>query len=161
MKSTNCYPPTTIRYIQIAYLIGAILWILLFFWISNPCFDFWSWLFLFIPLLVFGIDFWNVAHIPTTIDSEMFQGNYITYGLLIVTIIINWNSDLSPGHKLVFIQLVFLAFVLIMFSLIDLWIGYPHLALHKHVRSILQTMALTILALSLYLYYLFFSSFYC
>lgn len=149
----NLYAIDTVRKIQIGYIIGAILWIIIFFWISRCCTDLISWIFLFVPLFVFAFSFWGVGHLKVHLESEMFQGNYLAFGLLIVSIIINVNSQISPHRKLIFIRILLFAFILIMFSLIDLWISPGHFTLLKHIRSMCQTAALTLLALALYLYY--------
>ena len=45
-----------------------------------------------------------------------------------------------------------IALVLIMLSLIDVWVRKDHIILEKHLRSIFQTAALSLLAYALYIY---------
>ena len=67
-------------------------------------------------------------------------------------ILINWNSPFSPQDKINFYRFAH-RFFLLMLSLIDIWFMEVMIFFHYHIRSILQTMALTLLAYSLYLYY--------
>lgn len=138
-----------------AYLLGTVIWILLFFWMQtyfpDRCWA--SWIFLFVPLIVFAINFLCLSWSETTIADYMFQGNFLSFGFLIAVILINWNSPFSPQDKINFYRILLIAFILLMLSLIDIWFMEVMIFFHYHIRSILQTMALTLLAYSLYLYY--------
>ena len=147
------YSIDTIKNIQIVYIIAAILWIIVFFWVKAYFSDTISWLFIFIPLVVFSINYLSLTKINVETENQMFRGNYLSFGLLIVIILINWNNPMGPQDKIMFFRVLLVAFVLIMLSLIDVWVYPCYLSIVKHIRSILQTSALTLLALSLYLYY--------
>lgn len=154
MKNKNClYDKNTIINIQILYILGSIIWILIFFWIKLYFKDHMSWIFLFIPLIVFVINFINVKNINIEVDNQMLQGNYLSFCLLIVVIIINWNNPYGPHDKLSYFRIILVAFILIMLSLIDLWVSPYHINLVRHFRTILLTSSMTLLALVLYFYF--------
>ena len=58
-----------ILWIQMAYLLGTVIWILLFFWMQtyfpDRCWA--SWIFLFISVIVFAINFLCLSWSETTI----------------------------------------------------------------------------------------------
>lgn len=144
-----------VPWIQIAYILATLFWILLFFWLQTyfPYRCWISWIFLFIPLFVFAINYLHLSWSDLGIIDYMFQGNFLSFGFLIAVILINWNSPFSPQDKIHFFRILLIAFILLMLSLIDIWISDVFIFFHYHIRSILQTMALTLLAYSLYLYY--------
>lgn len=148
------YDDHTIKIIQIIYIISAVIWIMLFFWLKSYFNDCFSWIFLLIPLIIYSINYINLQHITINVEDEMFQGNYLSFCLLIVVILINWNHPLSENDKISFFRILLVAFILIMLSLIDLWVYPKYLRIVKHIRSIFLTAALTLLAFVFYLYYI-------
>ena len=154
MRKNGRHDYDIIRKIQIVYIIMTIIWIIIFFWLKSYFNDLFSWLFLFIPIIIFSINYINLKKINTLIECEMFQGNYLSFCLLIVIILINWNNPLSKNDKIIFFRILLVAFIFITLSLIDFWVYPRYLIVMKHLRSIFITMALTLLALVFYLYYI-------
>lgn len=151
-KSSKLYDKKTVKYIQYIYIIGLFLWIALLYVLdilSSPI----SYILAIIPAIIFAINFSHISNLSCQIEKEMFKGNFLSFGFLITVILINWKSDLNPADKQNIFKILVIAFVLLMFSLIDIWVCQKQLSIIKHVRTILQTLSITLLALSLYLYY--------
>lgn len=140
--------------IQLMYILAAILWVGLIYWCglyqnSNIL----TWGLLLIPLLVFGMGYYNACNVNLEIEAYMLQSNYLSFGFLITIILLNWNSPLEATNKNKFFKLLITAFILIMLSMIDIWTDRQHLSVVIHFKSILQTAALVILSIALYAYY--------
>ncbi len=144
------YHKDTVRQIQISYIIASILWVLLIFicrlYETGPI----GLLILTIPLVIFAINYQNASKHTTDLESEMFQGNFLSFGFLITSILINWQK-LDDKRK--YFKLLMIALILLMLSLVDIWVDKDNFIIIKHIRSILETSALLLLAYTLYLYY--------
>ena len=86
-------------------------------------------------------------------EDEMFDGNFLYFGFAIVVILVNWKSPIEHSEMLEFFRIIVVAFVLLMISLIDFWVDEDRMSVVKHFRTALETAALSLLAISLYLYY--------
>lgn len=138
------------RYIQLVYVIMTIVWVLLIYFLrlyrEGPI----GWLIILVPFIVFGISYYNIGSQTTDIESEMFQGNFLSFAFLIVSILVNWKNspNVSAYYRILLVALLFLVF-----SLIDVWIKTNYLILFKHIRSIFQTISLTLLAFVFFMFY--------
>ncbi len=150
-KNDKIYSLKTLRQIQILYIIATIGWILLIYICKLYQIDAVGWIFLIAPLIVFGINFASTQYHTVELEGEMFHGNFLSFGFLITIILINWTK---VKNKQRLFKILMIALILIMFSLVDFWVGKQHLILSKHLRSILQTAALFLLAYALYYYYI-------
>jgi hypothetical protein len=155
-REEKWYSSSTKQQIQILYLFAAALWIILIYvfgWYSIWKLGLSSiigYALLLIPLFVFAINFESVNSCSFEIESEMFQGNFLSFGFLIVVILINWNK---VGNQPRLFQILLVSLFFIMLSLVDFWIRKEKLILVKHVRTIFQTIALILLAYALFIYY--------
>ncbi len=80
----------------------------------------------------------------------MFEANFLSFSYLIVILIINWDKEADKNK---YFQALFISFLLILLSVIDIWVEHENLLLSKHIRSMFQTVALTILAYILFVFY--------
>jgi len=152
------YHRDTTRNIQIAYILGAIIWIIIVFCLNIKQWDFIIALFLVGPLIVFAINYWNLDNLVCRVEQEMFKGNFLQFGFLITVILINWNPPSNNADKVSFFKLIIVAFILLMLSIVDIWVDEHTLSLVKHIRSMFQTAALSILVVALYIYFRFHQS---
>jgi hypothetical protein len=149
-RKRNTYSPECARKIQIIYIIAAIVWIIIIFILCLWDVYLIGLIILAFPLIIFGINFAHATVITHEIEKEMFTGNFISFGFLIVVILINW-SKIEDKSK--YFVILFVALVLIMLSLVDVWVGTDNLSISKHLRSIFQTSAMALLVYALYIYY--------
>ena len=146
------YNTDTTKQIQYLYIVMAVLWVFVVYMSSlHKNNDMISWFFVALPIIVFSINFLGATEFTLDLDSEMFRGNFLSFGYLIVVIFINWSS---VSNKNKFFRILILALVFIMLSLVDFWVNKDHMAITKHAKSALQTSSLSLLAYSLYMYYL-------
>ncbi len=146
----NRYDQQTMLNIQYLYVFSSAVWIFLLFflkfYLSGPL----GWIFLLVPLAIFGINLSNVSHHTQEVEDDMFQGNFLSFGYLIVLFLINWEKVKFKKRLFTILMVVLL---LILFSLYDVWVPKKKIIYVKHFRSILQTLALSLLAYALYVYY--------
>lgn len=144
------YAPHTCATIQYMYMVAAIIWMVLIysisFWKSGP----FGWLFLIIPLFIYGINLANVNKHTVDVEDDMFQGNFLSFGYLVVLFIINWEKVKEKRRLLTILAI---ALVLILFSMYDLWLPKRKIIYVKHFRSICIVAALSLLAYALFIYY--------
>jgi len=132
------------------YMVSAIIWLVLIFAIRFWKSGVFGWLFLLIPLIIYGINLANVRTSTVDVEDDMFQGNFLSLGYLIVLFIINWEKVKDRKRLLTILMFVL---ILILFSMFDVWVPKRQIIYIKHLRSILIVAALSLMAYSLYLYY--------
>nr|QBK91614.1 MAG: hypothetical protein LCPAC302_02340 [Pithovirus LCPAC302] len=147
----NCDAQNKIRAV---YLIGSVLWValtlVLDLWKDG---EFLTWFFLILPLVIFAINYLSLGEFTCSMEDQMFRGNFLSFGFLVAIILINWNSPLGYHDKTEFFKILVAAFILLMISLVDIWVGKRKMAIVKHIKTSLHTASLALLALALYLYY--------
>lgn len=147
----NCDIKTSIEYV---YIIAAIAWVILTIvmglWNHN---DLIVWLIILLPLVVFAINYLSLGDFTCKMEDQMFRGNFLSFGFLVAIILINWNSPIGHHDKTEFFKIIIVAFIFLMLSLVDLWVGEKRMPVVKHIKTSLHTASLTLLALALYLYY--------
>ena len=142
--------------IQALYLLAIFVWVvfILYFEIDKEM-DIVVLFFLSIPIILYIISFFSVNILTRESQEGVLNANYLSFGFLIVIIMINWNS---PNKDLIdhsnFLKLILIAFILIMLSMLDIWVSEKWLPLVIHIRTIILTAALVILSMSLYILYL-------
>ena len=155
-QKLKCYGHQTVKRVEAIYLIGLVLWFVLILLLDVIEPDIIVWIFLFLPPAIYLINLINIQCCSVKVEKEMFKGNFLSFGFLITIILLNWNSPLEGQDKSKFFKLLVVAFILIMVSLVDIWVGIEHQSIIKHLKTVLHTAALSLLALALYLYYKFY-----
>lgn len=133
--------------IRVIYLIAVIVWLIIIFLFGFYKTDVVGYFILFIPIFLFAISYFFVENGTVEFESEVLGGNYIAFLFLIISVIIRW-SKIKQKRKIILALMV--SIFLIMFSLLDVWVGKSNLILLKHVRTIFNTAALALLIYALY-----------
>ncbi len=144
------FDPVTQRSVQIIYLIAAIIWLIIVYVFSLYTNNVIVWILVFIPIIIFGLNFWWVPEHTKFITNLMFSADFLSIGFLIVTIIINWYKEVDKGS---IFGLVVLSLVLFGLSMLDVWVPEDKFILVQHVRSSLETAAVIALIIVVYKYY--------
>ena len=155
-KVTNKYKEygrTKSIVIQTIYLIAAILWLLLVFYLNLYQVCGYGVLILIIPLVVFGIAYTNSNRLTIETEEDMFKANFLSLGLLIMIPLLSWLSKEYQGERDKFVCVIIIALIMTMLSLIDVWVRKRWISAVKHIKSIFQTLALTLVIYALYIFY--------
>jgi len=149
-------PAQTVNRIRQLYLGAAILWTLLIFLLGIPKrADAIVIILIAIPYLIFLLNYCGADKVTPAGDKHVSQSlaTFLSFGFMIVIILINWNDKDQKPDKSPYFKIIVTALLLLMLSLIEIWVPPNQLPLMKYGRSALQTMAVTLLILSFYLYY--------
>lgn len=150
LQMGDTYSEDVVWKIRILYIVSIVAWILLIVLMGWYRTDIIGVAILSAPVIVYIISLTNAAYYGPSVEEEMFQGNFISFGFLIAVILINWTR---ADNKEKLFRILMISLILMMFSLIDVWIARPGLIIEKHIRTILQTASLVLLVFSLYVYY--------
>ena len=153
-KKEGRYDCETKNSIETLYIVASITWLVLTvvlgLWKHD---DILLWTILLIPLLVFAINYFNLEEFPLQMENQMLKGNLLSFAFIVAIILIHWNSPFDKGARTEFYKILITAFVLLMISLLDLWVGEKKMLIVKHIKTSLHTASLSLLAVALYLYY--------
>lgn len=151
-----CFDPTpglrfnydTTRIVWLIYLIFIVIWIAIIVWGGFYRSDPFVILILAIPILVFSINLYNTSHHTSAVASTMLKSNVLSFLFLSVSILVNWFG--SGERKRIFRALIISVFFILV-SLLDIWVSEDKLIYVVHIKTALQTIALTLLIYALYI----------
>jgi len=137
------------------YVFFIILWIciLCYFQLFSSR-DWIQWFIILIPFIAFIIAISFSHQLTGTVENFAFRTNILSLGIIIVLPLIIWIAEKYSGDKRKLLQLLTLAIVFSLLSLIDYWVSERYLCVVKHIKSALQTMAITLLIVSIYTFFL-------
>lgn len=145
------YTTSRRKQIQTVYIVFAIIWLVISYIFSFYCGNLIIYIFVIVPIIVFGLNFYWVPKQTLSVTSLMFSADFLSIGFLIVTVIINWYREVDK--KVVF-GLVVLILIILGFSTIDIWTSEKDFIIIQHIRSALETIAVSVLMITVYKYYL-------
>lgn len=149
------YEEDIIKDIQWIYILAGIVWLILVYVLGLLKPDIIVLLILLIPIIVYAINFVSISEHLCLIENQMFKGNFLYFAFITAIILINWNKDINSTEKHDLFKIVIIALILLMLSMVDVWLDPKQFAIVKHVRTTLHTASLTLLALALYMFYIF------
>lgn len=155
-EGETIYQEHEIMNIRILYTIAILIWIALIFLLQLYETDSLGYVIISIPFIMFFISILNAPELSKEVESNMTTVNYLSLALLIIIPILTWLSkDISISHdvRTRFMAVIITALVLVIFTLFDIWIPLRWISYTRHGKSILQTMALTLIVMALYMYY--------
>lgn len=154
------YCELRIRSVRAWYLFASVLWIALLSALQVTRYlrdTLFAWIAMF-PLIVFTIAFASAENLETETEQTLMKYNTLTLGLVIVLPLLTWISDRFSGkgiQRKQYVGILITALVFGMLALVDVWVPQRWMSLETHIRSTLQTMALGLLIIALYLFYLY------
>lgn len=155
-KKHKHYGKQKTHLIQILYILASLLWLMLISLVGYLSFEtnFFGYVILSLPLFIFASAFYYTNQLCVDLEEQMFVNDYFTIAMLIGLPILVWMSDDYGGDKRQFIQSVMIAIVLTLLSSLDLWLSRKWITIWKHTKSILQVIAIILLVMALYIYYI-------
>lgn len=136
--------------IELIYLLGIILWIILMFVLdlfqTGPL----GIALCTIPVIIFGVSAIGHNYHTESVLLEILRADYLSFVVLAIILMINWSR--SERKERIF-KLIFVAILFLMLSILDI-VGSPQqMIYYRVVKSIFQTIAITLILLALYVYY--------
>ena len=147
------YDPDRVSRVRWVYILSVLVWIVIVFFFGFYCSHGPAILILALPLLLFGIGFYNASTLDRAAEESMLRVNCLSVGLLIVLPLLAWMTKGYNGDRKHFLSLIVVAIILSVLSMFDVWVGIGWQSVVIHIKSCLQTMALTLLIYALFIYY--------
>jgi hypothetical protein len=154
--SQKTYGTRKVRMVQSLYIIASLFWILLIYLLKLYKTDFFGYLILLIPLFIFAFGFLNATSITGEVEDILYKANYLSVGLIIILPLLTWFANDykgDPQKRLQFLSIIIVALVLTLFSLMDVWVSRKWYPLVRHLKSVFQTLSISLLIFGLYIYY--------
>ena len=136
----------------VAYIVLLIVWIVSIVWFKlyiSP-----AWYVLLIPFLAFIYAALTSHNLTYDMEDEMFKASYLSIGLILALPLLAWMNKDFTGDKDHFVSVIFLALAFTILTYIDIWVTRRWLSVFKHIRSGLQTMAVTLFLFAIMTYYM-------
>lgn len=153
-SGTEYYSEEKAAQVRLVYVVALVVWILIVALVKLYTTDVIGWIILAIPPVVFLTGYANSEHLTVEIERENFQANYFAIGLLLILPLLTWANRDYKGDKIRFTKILVLAIIIVMLSLLDVWVRKEYLSVNKHIKSALQTIAISLLIYAFYTYYI-------
>ena len=143
------YDDDTFYNIEAMYIVGIILWVILitYFEIIEP--DPVVIFILLVPIAVYVLGMWSLSKVTVDDEEKLLASSYLSIGILVIVPLLTWTHD-RFGEETKILQIIVVAIILAVMSLIDIWVPATRLSLVRHFRSILQVAALVLIIYVLY-----------
>lgn len=140
--------------IQLVYILAVVIWVIFIVYFhlyrTNPL----GIMILCIPLLAFLLGYINTCLVDRAAEREALSLSYLTVGLLVLFPIIAWfKEDDGEWRKDEAITLLVISVMLILTSSLDFCVDNKWISLVRHIKSIAQIIAVTLIVFALYLYF--------
>jgi len=152
--SSEYYSEEKAAQVRLVYVVGLVVWILIIALVKLYNTDVIGWIILAIPPIVFLTGYINSDYLTVEIEKENFQANYFAIGLLLILPLLTWANREYKGDKVRFTKILVIAIIIVMLSLLDVWVRKEYLSVNKHIKSALQTIAISLLIYAFYTYYI-------
>ena len=153
IDKTKPYDDSMQSQLQYIYLVAIVIWLTIIFYFHFIEADFFIIVILLIPIVVYVLSLYNLSVITVETEEKLFVFSYLSAGMVIIVPLITWTHDkFDNQHKIM--EAMAMAVILAVISLIDIWVPLKYVSLAKHVRSIFQTAALTLIIYTLYYMFL-------
>lgn len=143
------YEPELLRKIECFYVVAIVLWIVVVIYFRLVEDDAVSIIILFIPIAVYMLGLWSLSEVTIDDEEKILSSSYLSIGILVIVPLLTWTHD-RFGEETKILQIIVLAIILAVTSLIDVWTPAKNISLVRHFRSILQVAALTLIIYVLY-----------
>ena len=153
-EQRECYSEEKAAQVRLVYITAIVVWVLIVACFRLYTTDVIGWIILSIAPIIFLTGYANSCHLTIEIERENFQANYFAIGLLLVLPLLTWVNRDYKGDRQKFTSVLVLSIIIIMLSLLDVWVRREYLSVNKHIKSALQTIAITLLIYALYSYYI-------
>jgi len=144
------YGTDTVTKVFYVYILAILIWVFLIYALDLYQTDTIGKLLLFIPIAIFIVSMISFKECEIEIEDEIFQNDFLAFGVVIITVFLSLRYY---RYITFFYKLIFTGILLLGLSMIDVWIPKRNLILVKHIRGILETMAIVIF---IYLFYCFY-----
>lgn len=136
--------------IRFIYIFGIILWLILMLYLDlfrvGPLGIGLS----LVPIIIFAISADNHEFHTESVLNEILRADYLSFVVLAIVLMINWSR--SERKEKIF-RIIFTAILFLMLSILDI-VGPPqYMIYYRIIKSIFQTIAITLILLALYTYY--------
>lgn len=142
-------------YLRIIYIFSIVLWIILannFNLLSGD--DIIEWLLILLPITLFFIAFLFIDDVNNRVECFNTRGNLLTLGIAVIIPLLGWMATKYSGNRGLFIKLCALAIFFSIFTLLEFWVPEDGLNLVLHIKSILQTLSISIILIAVYKFFL-------
>ncbi len=146
----DLYHKNVILTIRGLYVLATIIWIIIVYWGRFYKTDMLGKFILIIPIVMFLISFSNVESHTKKVSANMLKGNILSFMFLTVSLLINW---LKIGDRKKIYRAMIISIIFVTISLLDFWVNDKDYIYIIHIKTMAQTIALTLLTYALYIRY--------
>lgn len=153
--SKTChYSKEKLLYIRLVHIIGIILWLALVYLLELYRTDLIGILILIVPIFMPLVGISNVCYLTREMEGEVFQVNVLSMSIILVLPFLSWVSRGHIENKSQYIKIVVIAIMISLFTMLDFWVTREWLSVIRHIKSILETMALVLVIYAMYTFYI-------
>lgn len=144
-ENHKCITHEQVFYVRLLYTVAVVVWIFIIYifrLISHG--NIFGYFVIPIPIVIFALGFLSAPNFTPYVRSEMLRSDMTAIALLFITILFN-KSTTNTRHN----GIVLLSAILILLSIVDVWTGEAGVPVSLVLKSILRTLAMSLLIYAL------------
>lgn len=146
------YTDEQVCYIRHIYITFAISWIALVIYFQLYNYDSIMLIIVLMPPLIFLYTYIILPELDRSIETDIFQSNYLSITLLIVIpLFFNLSSKVPWDPRPM--SMVIIAIIAILLGIVDIWIPKSLLPVARHIKSGFETIGVFLLIAAVYIYF--------
>ena len=139
--------------VAVVYLIIILVWFAIIISLKLYIGNYVSLIILLVPVIVFGIAVYNDDGDLVSNHSIRNDDDVLTIGLILLLPLLYYMDKQFDGDKTRFVGIIIFAIFLSLLTTITMWVPRQYARIAKYARSGVQTLAITLVLYSLYMYY--------
>lgn len=152
-KEPCCFDKPQINKVRMLYALGILIWIMILCYLNifsiciNSTFGV---LIILLPVVIFLLSSQNLENMKKSHSEYLLKGNIPYIAFISIGLFINWKV-FSLKTPLLFYKIIFMAITFLALSALDLW--FSDIMMTLCLKTILQTLSITLLLAALYVYF--------
>ena len=138
---------------RVSYIVLSIAWLMILLYVRVRITNLIIAIICILPPIVMAISFNYIGEIDEKTEDNIVNDNYVSIYILVSLPILAYLNFITKDKKDL-IEVNVIAILLIMLSTIDVWIPKEGLTVVRHIKTTLQTMAISLFVYSFYSMYL-------
>lgn len=148
-----CFSDEHMFLIRLIYTLAILFWIFFLYYLGIgeyfKC-NFLGIFLLALPIIIFLFNVYHIRKIKYSFEKYLMRGNVLYVAFIAIGIFMNWET-FKMKTPLLFYKIIYASLIMLALSVLDFW--YEDFMICIYLKTVFQTLAVTLLLLALYLYY--------
>jgi len=153
-KDKKCFSRDNVTLVRFIYAFAIVFWIWFLCYLNiwnHMCLDVMAVFLLVLPIFILSFNAYHISKTKVKDEKYLMKGNVLYIAFIAIGIFINWKR-FEMKTPLLFYKIIYASLIMLALSVLDFY--YEDFMVCICLKTIFQTLAVTLLLLALYVYYI-------